>query len=80
LKLCTKQVVSARACANLVLPHSSSGIISFGMRTVQADSCLHSEQIDTLLISVGGQEGGFGGGGGILGRRPKFYTWLSGVF
>jgi len=34
------------------------------MRTVQADSCLNSEQIDTLFISVGGQEGGLGGGGG----------------
>jgi hypothetical protein len=33
------------------------------MRTVQADSCLNSEQIDTLFISAGGQEGGFGGGG-----------------
>ena len=32
------------------------------MRTIQADSCLNSEQIDTLFISVGGQEGGFGGG------------------
>jgi len=33
------------------------------MRTVQADSCLNSEQIDTLFISVGGQEGGLGGWG-----------------
>ena len=33
------------------------------MRAVQADRCLNSEQIDTLFISVGGQEGGFGGGG-----------------
>jgi len=33
------------------------------MRTVQAGSCLNSEQIDTLFISVGGQEKGFGGGG-----------------
>ena len=49
------------------------------MRTVQADSCLHSEQIDTLLMSVGGQEGGLGGGG-ILGRRPKKCTWVSGNF
>jgi hypothetical protein len=32
------------------------------MRTVQADSCFNSEQIDTLFISVGGQEGGWGGG------------------
>jgi len=33
------------------------------MRTVQADSCLNSEQIETLFISVGGQEGRLGGGG-----------------
>jgi len=63
LDLCTKQVVSARACANQVLPCSSSGIALFGMRAVQADSCLSFEQIDTLFISVGGQKGGFGGGG-----------------
>jgi len=56
-------VVSARACANRFLPYSSSGIAILGMRTVQADSCLHSKQIDTLFISVGGQEGGLGGGG-----------------
>ena len=55
-------MVSARACANQFLPYSSSGIAEFGMRTVQADSCLKSEQIDTLFISAGGQEGGFGGG------------------
>ena len=35
----------------------------FGKRTVQEDSCLHSEQID--IISVGGHEGGLGGGGHI---------------
>ena len=74
LDLCTKQVVSARACANQFLPYSSSGTALYGMRTVQADSCMNSEQIDTLFASVGGQEGGFGGGGGILGRRPKIYT------
>jgi len=33
------------------------------MRAVQGDSCSNSEQIDTLFISVGGQEGGFGEGG-----------------
>ena len=44
------------------------------MRTVQADSCLNSEQIDILCICVGGQEGGFGGEGVILGQRPKIYT------
>ena len=30
----------------------------------QGDSCLNSEQIDTLFISGGGQGGGLGGGGG----------------
>jgi len=57
-------VVSARACAYQFLLYSSSGIKSFGTRTVQTDSCLNSEQIDTLLLpfSVGGQEGGWGGG------------------
>jgi len=56
------------------LPYSSSGIALFGIRTVQADSCLKSEQIDTLFISAGGREGGLGGGGGVLGRKPKIYT------
>ena len=55
-------MVSARACANQFLPCSSSGIALFGMRTVQAGRCLNSEQIDTLLMSVGGQKGGLGGG------------------
>ena len=32
------------------------------METVWADTCLNYEQIDTLFISVGGQEGGLGGG------------------
>jgi len=72
-----KQVVSARACANQFLPYSSSGIAIFGMRTVRADSCLNSEQNDTLLISVGGQEEGFGGWVVILGQRPKTWTCLS---
>ena len=80
LDLCTKQVVSARACANQCLPNSSSGIALFGMRTVQADSCLNSEQIDTLFISVGGQEGVGGGGGVILGRRPEILTCVPGKY
>ena len=79
LDLCTKQVVGAKACANQFLPCSSSGIAIFGMRTVQADSSLNSEQVDTLFISVGDQEGGLWGGGGILGRRPKKCTWVSGI-
>ena len=44
------------------LSYSLSGIALSGIRTVQAHSCLNSEQIDTLFISVGGQQGGFGGG------------------
>jgi len=54
-------VVSARACAYQFLPYSSSGITLFDMRVVQADSCLDFEQIDTLFLSVGGQEGSLGG-------------------
>jgi hypothetical protein len=42
-----------------------------GKRTVQADSCLHSEQIDTLFISVGGQEGS-GDGKSFWAGGPKF--------
>jgi len=60
LDLCTKQVVSARACANQFKPSGSSSIALFdlfGMKTVQADSCLMPEQIDTLFISVGGGRG-----------------------
>ena len=71
LDLCTKQVVSARACANQFLPCSSSGIALIGMIIVQADSCLNSEQIDTLFISVGGQEGGLGRGGGYFGPEAQ---------
>ena len=71
LDLCTKQVVSARACANQFLPCSSSGIAFFGMRTVQADSCLNSEQIGTLFNGVGGQEKGFWGGGVFWAGGPK---------
>ena len=67
--------------AQTSLLYSSSGIAVFGMRTVQADSCLNPEQIDTLFISVGGQEGGLGGGGGgRKGLRPKIYTSMSGFF
>ena len=68
-------VVSARACTNQFLPCSSSSTALFGMRTVQADNCLNSGQIDTLFISVGGQEGGLGGGGVILGRRFLAAIW-----
>ena len=71
LDLCTKQVVSARACANPFLPYSSSNIKLSGKRIVQTDSCLNSEQIDTLFISVGSQEEGFGGEGSFWAGVPK---------
>ena len=78
LDLCTKQVVSVRACANQFLPCSSSGIALFGMRTVHADSCLNSEQIDTLFINVWGQEGGLGGGAFWVGG-PKLTCDCHGI-
>ena len=65
-------MVSARACANQFCPMACQDL--FGMRTVQADSCLNSEQIDTLFISVGGQEGGLGGGGAFWVGALKVYT------
>ena len=64
-------MVSARACANQSLPCRSSGIALFGMRTVQADSYLYSEQIDNHFISVGGQEG-VGGGRGHFGPEAQY--------
>ena len=57
LNLCTKQEVSARACAHHFLPYNSPGINLVDVRTVQADSCLDSEQNNTLFISVGGHFG-----------------------
>jgi len=56
-------VVNARACANQCLPYNSSRMKIIDMRTVQADSCLNSEQNDTLFSSMGGQEEGLGRGG-----------------
>jgi hypothetical protein len=41
------------------------------MITVQADSCMNSEQIDTLFTSVGDQEKGFWGGGSFWAGGPK---------
>ena len=73
-------MVGARACANQFLPCSSSGIALFGMRTVQAESCLHSEQNDTLFISVGVQEGGLGEGGSFWAGGPKLTRDCHGIF
>ena len=64
-------MVSARACAYQFMFYSSSGITLFNMRTVQADSCRNSEQIDTLFISVGGQGSGSGWVGGHLELKAK---------
>jgi hypothetical protein len=38
---------------------------------MQTDSCLNSEQLDTLSISVGGHEGNWGGGS-FRGGGPNF--------
>jgi hypothetical protein len=59
-------MVSARACAHQSLPYNSSSINVFGKKTVQADSCLHSEQIDTLLLVWGYQKGVLGVLGGAF--------------
>ena len=56
--ICALNKWSVQECTQTsFLPCSSSGIALFGMRSVQADSCLNSEHIDALCISVGGQEG-----------------------
>ena len=62
-------------CVHIRLCQNSSGIKVSGMGgTVQACRCLNSEQIDTLITSVGVQERGFKGWVIILGRRPKIIT------
>ena len=73
-------MVSARACACQFLPCNSSGINLFGKRIVQANSCLNSEQIDTLFISVGGQEGEFGTRGSFWAGGPKLTRDCQGSF
>ena len=70
-------MVSARACANQFLPCSSSDIAIFGIITVQADSCLNSKQIDTLLIS---EEGGLGGGCHFGPEAPKMHMTVRSLF
>jgi hypothetical protein len=74
--LCTKQVVSARAYENHCLPYSSSGIASFGVRTVQADSCSNYEQIDTLFFSVEVRKGVLGNGSFWVGGCGFFFLRL----
>jgi hypothetical protein len=71
LDFCTKQVVSARAYANQFLSYNSLRIKIIDMRTLQAYSCLNSEQIDTHFNSVGGQERGVWGVGGHFGPEAK---------
>ena len=69
--ICALNKWSVQECAQTsFFAVNSSGIAIFGMRTVQAVSCLSSEQIDTLFISVGGQEG-FGEGGGYIGPEAQ---------
>ena len=57
--------------AHQFLLYNSSGINAFGKRTVQAGNCLHSEQLDTLFICVGGSGRGFGGEGGHFGQEAR---------
>jgi len=47
------------------------GINLFGKRTVQADSCLHSEQIDTLFVCAFGGSGRGPWGVGGTPSKPK---------
>jgi len=77
--MCTKRMVSARACANQFLPYSSSGIALFGMTTVQADSCLILSRLTPFLLVWGVRKGGLGGGFN-LGRRPRIYTSVIIIF
>ena len=60
--------VALGACKN----HTHFGPQITPSGTVQADICLNSEQIHTLFISVGGQEGVLGGGGSFWAGGPKF--------
>jgi len=60
-------VVSARACAYQFLPYNSSRNCYPEMISRQINARFNSVQNDTLFINVGGQEGGFGGGGGHFG-------------
>ena len=54
---------------------------SLGKRAVQTDSCLQSEQINTLLISVGGQvRGGWEGGGHLGSEAQKLHVTVRNAF
>jgi len=56
--ICALNKWSVQECAQTsFFPVTRQVFASFGMRTVQADSCLNSEQNDTLLISEGGHFG-----------------------
>ena len=47
---------------------------------MQADSCLNSEQVDTLFISLGGQEGGGGGGGSFWAGGQNVHVTVMNLF
>ena len=76
LDLCTKQVVNARACATIFCPvaHQLLHYLAWELCRQIAASIL--SRLTPLLLVWGVRSGGWGGRG-ILGRRPKFYTWLS---
>jgi len=50
------------------------------MRTVQADSCLNYEQIDTLLKKCGGSRRGRGGGGHFGPEAKNLHVAVMGSF
>ena len=55
--ICALNRWSVQERAQTSLPYSLSGIALIAMKTLQADSCFNSDQIDTLFISVGGHFG-----------------------
>jgi len=71
--ICALNRWSVQARANIsfcLLTLQVLGISLFGTKMAQ-NSCLHSEQIDTLFISVGGQGRGSGWVGGHLELKAK---------
>ena len=66
--------------AHQFLPYNSSGINLFGKRTVQADSCVRPEQVDTLFVSVGVRKGDLGGGWSFWAGGPNFTRYYQDFF
>jgi hypothetical protein len=75
-----KTVGHCKSCVHISFcPITLQVLNLFNTRMVQADSCLNSEQIDTLFISVwGGQRGVWGVGGhfGPAAQNPQMPVML----